>query len=221
MVNQSDSIKELAGALAKAQAEITGAHKDSTNPFFKSKYADLESVWGSVREPLAKNGLCVVQTTEPLGESLVLVTTLAHSSGEWIRGYYPLHPIKNDPQGMGSCITYARRYALAAIVGVYQTDDDGEAAMRKPTPSGGSTRGIAPQEPGPEDGIPHDAGYRIPFGKFAKRSLEEVPFDELRGYIDYLEASAAKKGQTITGPVLEFIERASSHIAAFENSPLS
>jgi ERF superfamily len=130
---KSDQINELASALAKAQAKIKGAVKDSANPFFKSSYADLQSVWDAIREPLSSNGLAVIQTTatNPAG-GLDLVTTLAHSSGQWIEGRFPILPLKNEPQAVGSATSYARRYSLASIVGVYQTDDDGEQAQARP-----------------------------------------------------------------------------------------
>lgn len=130
-MNQSDSIAALAAALAKAQGAIKPAIKDSNNPHFKSRYADLASVWDACREPLSENGLAVIQTTDevPDGSAVLLVTTLVHSSGEWIAGRLRLNPVKADPQGMGSAITYARRYALAAIVGIAPDDDDGEAAQ--------------------------------------------------------------------------------------------
>lgn len=128
-MNQSESIAELAHALAKAQANITGALKDSSNPFFKSRYADLASCWDACRKQLSENGLAVIQTIE-VGESRpVLVTTLAHLSGEWIKSYCPILTKDDSPQGQGSGITYARRYALAAIVGLAQIDDDAEAAQ--------------------------------------------------------------------------------------------
>lgn len=126
---QSATIGELAAALSKAQADITGALKDSSNPFFKSKYADLASCWDACRKQLAANGLCVIQTTEPSESGLMLVTTLAHSSGEFISGRMPVLTKDASPQGQGSGITYARRYALAAIVGLAQIDDDAEAAQ--------------------------------------------------------------------------------------------
>ncbi len=129
----SDSINELAGALAKAQGEITGALKDSANPFFKSKYADLASCWDACRGPLAKNGLSVFQVPEMTDLGLTLVTTLAHSSGQWVRGSLPVHPKDDTPQAMGSALTYARRYALTAVVGIAQVDDDGNAASARPT----------------------------------------------------------------------------------------
>jgi hypothetical protein len=139
---QSETIGALAAALSKAQADITGALKDSSNPFFKSKYADLASCWDACRKQLAANGLSVIQTTRMADQGLVLVTTLAHSSGEWIAGEMPvLIAVQGKsgefkevtPQAQGSGITYARRYALAAIVGLAQVDDDAEAAQgRKP-----------------------------------------------------------------------------------------
>lgn len=128
-MNTSPTIGKLASALAKAQAGITGAVKDSANPFFKSKYADLESVWSACRKQLTSNGLSVIQTTQPTKHGVMLVTTLAHESGEWIRGYMPILCKGNSAQAQGSGISYSRRYALAAIVGVYQIDDDAEAAQ--------------------------------------------------------------------------------------------
>jgi hypothetical protein len=130
---QSESIAALAAALSKAQADITGALKDSSNPFFKSKYADLASCWDACRKQLAANGLCVIQTTGMTDAGLVLITTLAHSSGEWILGHLPVAARRTQgPQAQGSGITYARRYALAAIVGLAQIDDDAEAAQARP-----------------------------------------------------------------------------------------
>jgi hypothetical protein len=130
---QSESIGALAAALSKAQADITGALKDSSNPFFKSKYADLASCWDACRKQLAANGLSVMQTTRMTEQGLMLVTTLAHSSGEWMAGEMPVLTKDSSPQAQGSGITYARRYALAAIVGLAQIDDDAEAAQgRKP-----------------------------------------------------------------------------------------
>lgn len=129
-MNHSEQINELAAALSKAQNEMQPAIKDSVNPFFKSKYADLGSVWDVVRPVLSKNGLCIMQTTEIMGEKIVMVTTLAHVSGQWMKSYLPLNPAKNDSQGVGAAITYLRRYSLSALVGVVcDDDDDGEVAV--------------------------------------------------------------------------------------------
>lgn len=126
---QSDGINELAKALCAVQGAMHGALKDSENPFFKSRYADLESVWESCRHLLHANGLSVIQTTVPGGLGIELVTTLIHVSGQWMRGYLPIMAAKQDPQGIGAAITYSRRYAMAAILGVVQVDDDGETAQ--------------------------------------------------------------------------------------------
>jgi len=133
-VQKSESIGELAKALAVAQGQISGAKKDSENPFFKSKYADLASVWDACRRPLSENGLSVVQMPRSeITENATIIfvdTLLAHSSGEWVLESLSAVPVKDDPQGIGSCITYLRRYALGAVVGVAPEDDDGNAASR-------------------------------------------------------------------------------------------
>lgn len=130
MTEHSEQINELAKALAAAQGEMSGAIKDSKNPHFKSSYADLASCMDSVREQLSKHGLSYSQTPEPNEAGrVVLCTTLMHSSGQWIRGRVSIRPVKDDPQGYGSALTYARRYGLCAIVGIAQVDDDGEAAQ--------------------------------------------------------------------------------------------
>lgn len=125
----SKEIGKLSGALAKAQGEMEMASKDSANPFFKSKYADLSSVWLACREALSKNGLSVIQIPTANGTSVRLTTVLSHTSGEFVSGSLTL-PVKEcTAQGMGSAITYARRYSLAAMVGVApDDDDDGNAA---------------------------------------------------------------------------------------------
>ena len=135
-MNKSESIKELATALAKAQGQIKGAVKDSANPFFKSKYADLASVVEAIRNAFAANGLSYIQSVEPSDKDEVRVeTTILHSSGEWIGcGVLALPVSKVDAQGYGSALTYARRYSLSAATGVAPEDDDGNAAtVAKPS----------------------------------------------------------------------------------------
>ena len=135
-MNKSKSIKELATALAKAQGQIKGAVKDSANPFFKNKYADLASVVEAIRSAFAANGLSYIQSVEPSDKDEVRVeTTILHSSGEWIGcGVLALPVSKVDAQGYGSALTYARRYSLSAATGVAPEDDDGNAAtVAKPS----------------------------------------------------------------------------------------
>jgi hypothetical protein len=127
-MNASPQINELAAALAKAQAAIKGAVKDSANPFFKSKYADLASVWDACRKPLTDNGLSVAQFPKLQDGLVVLTTMLMHASGQFLSDDLNAEPKDTSPQGIGSTITYLRRYALAAVAGVAPEDDDGEAA---------------------------------------------------------------------------------------------
>ena len=126
---QSDSLDALAAALAKAQGAMENARKDSKNPHFGSKYADLAAVWDAARPALSANGLSVVQTVSTVdgGAAVVVCTTLLHASGQFLRECLQLPVAQRTPQAVGSAITYGRRYALAALVGVAQEDDDGAA----------------------------------------------------------------------------------------------
>jgi ERF superfamily len=128
-MQQSESIANLTLALSIVQGKLTYAKKDSANPFFKSKYADLESVWDACRSLLADNGLAVMQFPgEYIDGVMSLTTIISHKSGEWMGQEMSVPVTKPDAQGAGSCLTYMRRYALAAVVGVVQADDDGNAA---------------------------------------------------------------------------------------------
>lgn len=130
-MNKSENIQELCAALVKFQSEVKAVKKDAENPYFKSKYADLSSIWDAVRKPLSANGLAVIQTNQGdlEGKTIILDTVLLHSSGQWISGTMTMTPTKTDPQGLGSAQTYARRYGLSAILGIAtEDDDDGNAA---------------------------------------------------------------------------------------------
>ncbi len=130
-MKKSEQINELAAALSKAQGQIKNAAKDSANPFFKSKYADLASVWDACRAELSANGLAVVQVPESRDGQVGVYTILLHSSGQWVDGELFLTPVKDDPQGAGSIITYCRRYSLCGFAGIAPEDDDGNAASGK------------------------------------------------------------------------------------------
>ena len=129
-MNKSDNINELATALAKAQGAMRFAIKDANNPFFKSKYADLSSVVEAIRDALASNGLSYMQHLHQSEKHEVVVeTVILHASGQWVScGTVAIPVNKNDAQGYGSALTYARRYSLSAAVGVVADDDDGNAA---------------------------------------------------------------------------------------------
>ncbi len=126
-----DELKDLATALCKAQAAIEGASKDSTNPHYNSKYADLASIWDACRKPLTDHGLSIVQMPSYDSETQVVTveTVLLHSSGQRITSALGAPVPKTNAQGVGSVITYLRRYALAAVVGVAPEDDDAESGV--------------------------------------------------------------------------------------------
>lgn len=129
-MNKSESIKNLAAAMAKAQGEMGGAHKGKENPFYKNKYADLAAVVEAVKEPFANNGLSYVQFPIEENGRIGVETILMHSSGEWLSNSYTVQLSKQDAQGAGSAITYCRRYGLQAVAGIPSEDDDGNAASK-------------------------------------------------------------------------------------------
>ena len=124
---KSDQIDKLAEALAKAQSEMKGAKTASVNPFFKSNYADLHTVIQSSLPYLNKHGLSVVQGNDDSRDGFYVTTTLLHESGQWLKSALRMPITKADAQGIGATITYARRYSLASMIGIAQTDDDGES----------------------------------------------------------------------------------------------
>lgn len=125
----SESIKQLSAALLKAQRSIKFASKDAKNPHFKSTYADLPAVIDAIKPALNDAAIVFLQTFSPSEAGFIAVTTrLMHETGEWIEDTATVPLPKSDPQGYGSAATYARRYSLAAITGLYQDDDDGNAA---------------------------------------------------------------------------------------------
>jgi len=133
MVNKmekSESIKELATALSKAQAIMSGAKKNSENPFFHSAYSDLSSVVDAIKEPFSDNGLSYVQFPIEDNGRIGIETILMHESGEWMSNSFTVQLTKQDAQGAGSAITYCRRYSLLAVAGIPSEDDDGNNAAK-------------------------------------------------------------------------------------------
>lgn len=127
----SDSIAQIAEALAKAQGAIDDASKNGINPHFRSKYADLAAVRSVIREPLAVNDIAIVQMPRTIENMVEVETMLVHKSGEFISESLRLPVGKWDAHGIGSGITYARRYGLMALLGIATDDDDGNAAVEK------------------------------------------------------------------------------------------
>jgi len=145
-MEKSESIKNIAEAMSKFQSEMEAITKDATNPFFKSKYASLSAIIEDTRAPLGKNGLSYAQF--PKGES-ELTTILMHKTGEWMSETYLMKPVDQKPQSVGSAMTYMRRYALCAVLGLQVDDDDGNGASGKASKGPGKVIHV-PLEPGEE-----------------------------------------------------------------------
>lgn len=145
-MDMTNANADLMGALACAQAEIENATKTSANPHFKSRYADLAEVLNTCRPVLARNGICIMQSTGFDGSTVAVSTVLAHKSGGWVSAVSNCVPAKTDAQGIGAATTYLRRYSLAAIVGIAQEDDDGQSAQHagKPAPTRASASAEKP-----------------------------------------------------------------------------
>lgn len=145
-MTQSETINDLVKALVAFHTEIGTIKKDSTNPFFNSKYASLSQVLSQVLPVLSKNGLTIIQAPSEDG----LTTTLAHSSGQYISSQMRLMPVKADPQAQGSAITYARRYAVASILSLnIDEDDDANAATQSAQQVQKVQQSVAPKAPAP------------------------------------------------------------------------
>lgn len=129
-MDKSESIKNLAVAMCKAQSEMGGAVKGKENPFYKSKYSELKDVVHAVKEPFANNGLSYVQFPINDGEKIGVETILMHESGEWLMNSFTVKTSKQDAQGAGSVITYCRRYGLQAVAGIPSEDDDGNSGSQ-------------------------------------------------------------------------------------------
>ncbi len=177
-MEMSTDIKELATAFSKAQATVEGAAKDSNNPHFRNKYADLGSVWAACRGALTENNLSVVQFPGEMVENRMTMTTmLMHSSGQWLRETLSIPLSKVDAQGYGSATTYARRYALAAVVGVCPEDDDGNAASQ------GQSRQNGTQQQAPQGKI--TAQQAVELEILANEVGASVP-----AFLDYIKADS-------------------------------
>ena len=125
MCNKSETISKLAVALVKFNCEMKIIEKDASNPHFKNRYASLDTIIDEVRPLLAKHGLAVLQFPGGDGEKFTLRSMLIHESGEWIESEpITMRPVKNDPQGIGSCNTYARRYSLSSLLSLNTGEDD-------------------------------------------------------------------------------------------------
>lgn len=196
MINKSESIKNIGKALLDFHENMGKVYKSETNPFFKSKYADLATILTAIKEPLHKAGLAVSQFPSGLNR---LTTLLVHAeSGEYLESTYEMTPAKNDPQGQGSAITYQRRYALGAVLNLnIDEDDDGNQASTPVKAKATATVKSIPDAPylcsehgntvkhfpaGTKNGKQYDAFYSCtekPDGKWCKAKLTDFDHNEV------------------------------------------
>jgi len=186
--------------MAKMQGDLESAAKSSENPFFKNKYADLATVWDVCRSPMSKNGLSLIQQINYVNDKSMLVTTLAHSSGQWMRSIAPIITAKQDAQGMGAGITYMRRYAMCAMLGITQDDDDGNSA------SGITTKAVTEKQ----------------LNEVINELIEEFPYEkkDISGkYLEHCKAHyKAKKGTKWIEVLLGELNNALGDIESFKTS---
>jgi len=177
--SRSADLKELFTALAKAQAEMQCAGRKSENPYFKSSYADLAEIVRVSRPALAKNGLSVIQQVLPNEDGQnILHTILAHSSGQWIESRMRILPSKPDVQSLQSYITYIRRSAYSALIGVTVMDEDDDAEQEVATQRETYAKGVALNT----KYNPREESYE----SLTKEQLDEVNY-ELQEYPDIAE----------------------------------
>ncbi len=240
--SMSESIKDIATALAKAQGEMDNATLNKVNPHYNSKYADLAAIRDATIPHLAKNGIAIMQYTRMNGD-LTLCTRMMHSSGQWIESTYPLQIDK--PQAMGSQITYARRYCWSAMCGIAaDEDDDAEAAQgqktttRKTTEvkrgttkaSGAKAEVSAPAKAGlipvpqPENGENMAAIWKVWSTTLADKIAAATSADEIDVWIQENDACLGSlKKFSATGATWEseLRERASARHKFFSEPPVA
>jgi hypothetical protein len=196
-IELSTSIAELSKALSAAQGEVGKASKDKTNPHFRSKYADLEAVWDACREPLSKNNLAVMQLPTTTGADVSVTTIMSHCSGEWVKFTLTIKASKLDAHGIGSAITYGRRFSLQSLVGIAPEDDDGNAAaVSQP-----DTRSAAALVQYPYNGSDKQK-------QFLNSICEKLKVPkELRGKIhtDFIAAKVISNGPELTKAIEKFM----------------
>jgi hypothetical protein len=223
MNTQSENIGDLAAALAKAQAEVGTVTKDSANPFFKSNYASLAAVWEATRPILSKHGLSVVQLPSHDESGYYVETMLMHGSGQWIKSRTYMKPAKDDPQGIGSLISYARRYALQAVTMVCPDDDDGEAAMgrntsaQKPVESPKPVQKVEPAKP--QEKKPTEAPKAKETASKFNGENHQALFQELMkmGYTpeEFLEAHKWAKDERVPAQAKDFYKMSDNTSSLF------
>lgn len=198
---KSDEINELAAAVVKFQGEMAAIEKKADNPYFKSKYADIEAIIAGTQEPLAKNGLSVIQTPYNEGENVGIDTMLLHSSGQYIGERFAMPCIKPNPQEYGKTLTYFRRYGLNAILRLASTDDDGNTGAdhyKRSEAKLGASNATTSVDTGNVVGT--GLNWRIPLGKYKGKTVGETGKDNLHSYLMFVSENGTKE---LNGDMLE------------------
>ena len=206
MMEHSPELDKLATALAKAQAAVTGAVKDTTNPHFNRKYADLASVWEAMRGPFTANGLSVVHLPGFTETTITLETILLHASGQWIKGTlavpFEVEKGRNASQSIGSAITYMRRYVDAAIGAVCPEDDDGNASGTAAT----ETHRPAAARHADIDGVVRRPGDASKWDGWGGKPLTDVPTDVLTKVRKWMADKDPVKNKVLVAMMSEVLE---------------
>ena len=193
-------MENICKAFVKFQSEFKGMKPDSSNPFFRSTYISLDGILETVRPILAKNGLAVIQEATGDGDYIFVKTKLIHESGEMIETeVLKMKPQKNDPQSMGSCITYSKRYQLAALLGICECiDDDANIATygNNNSDQSKSTGKLSAKQVGRLLAIGLKAGIKEPEIKkvikaeFGKDKIEDLSIEAYNSICSRLDAKA-------------------------------
>lgn len=225
-MQKSAETNELFTAMAKAQGEFKSIPMDKKNPHFKSSYASLTATQEGTREFLSKHGLALIQSIDIENDIYFLETMLTHSSGQWVASKLKLILDKNNMQGLGSAITYAKRYAWQAMLGVVgDEDDDGNAAVANGKSAPSATAGNpGPAKKKPENFAPQatfktpiEAGeYACQFGqKYKGKKVKDIAQTDLGEYCEYILQESKKANKQLTGSVADFIKAAELYLSQF------
>lgn len=200
-------MKELYASLVKAQKAFAPALKTSTNPHYKSRYADLAVVVEAVVDALNDNGIFVTQRTKVDERGVVVSTCFLHESGQFMDcGELFVPAAKHDPQGFGSALTYARRYSLMAATGIAPEDDDGIAAVDAQKKAG--AKPPAQKEQSKPQSKSTDDKFIVKFGKFRGQDMRNMNPDDLDDYCAFLVSKARDEGKQISEPIQAFLDTA-------------
>ena len=216
--------QEFTAAMVKVQSELTGAKKDTANPFFKSKYADLSSVWDAIREPLTHNGFAVLQhiTTDKANGMVDITTVVRHVGGGVDESTLSIPYGQPTAQNIGSAITYGRRYGLQSIIGICPEDDDGQNATVGATPhppptAPPATKTAAPITTSIKEGDATEGQRKMVWAKLNKIGCENdaAIHTKLTQILKRPIASTKELNRGDIKPVVDFCEALEKTIDAF------